>query len=589
MAGIVLAPPAMTEAGALAMVSDLQARGMFLSAHDAAMAAIARGMPGNRLRHLAVLTLARSGATSSALALWRALDLAKSNDSEIAGLHPRLLKDIARNSRNPNDAAAAAAGYLKLWQRYGGGWHGVNAAAMALLAGDSGRSRLIAEAVLSLPDKGDYWSAATQAEAFVLLGQMDAAARWLVQAEQRAGTDLSCRATTRKQLRWEADLLAADPKMIDLLKIPETIHYCGMIPGDDADEAALRTCLGPLLRPVGFGFGALAAGADIVIAEMLLDQGADVTAVLPFPPEQFVEMSVRPAGEGWVARYRACLDRVRLKVLDAAYNDDLDYTLSSRRAMGLTRLHSMQLDSKCWQLAIWDGVDSGYVAGTSTDVAAWRKAGLRTVVVESPWSRRKLAQVPESDPGPMRSAKAVLFGDLPRFSALDDAGLLAFYNGPLMAMGQVVNAAAPLYRNAWGDAVQLVFQEPQRAVSCAFQLREAFAASSRIKAGASASSLPDSMLPRLALDYGGLHSVFDAVQQVEKFAGRTMTQAARIEPITPPGSIYATEAFACEFVLALDAAIACDYAGQVPLAKSFGALPLYAVRKAGSLVQPQPA
>ena len=90
------------------------------------------------------------------------------------------------------------------------------------------------------------------------------------------------------------------------------------------------------------------------------------------------------------------------------------------------------------------------------------------------------------------------------------------------------------------------------------------------------------------MDFGGVHAVFDTVQQAAKFAGRTMTRAARIEPITPPGSIYATEAFACEAALVPHSGIACDYAGRVPLAKSFGTLPLYAVRPASRRRTPTP-
>ena len=93
-----------------------------------------------------------------------------------------------------------------------------------------------------------------------------------------------------------------------------------------------------------------------------------------------------------------------------------------------------------------------------------------------------------------------------------------------------------------------------------------------------ARGLRHELAPRLALDYGGLHRVFDAVQGVPKFAGRAMTRAARIEPITPAGMIYATEAFACEVALLTTAEISCDYAGLVPTAKGFGALPLYALR-----------
>ncbi len=556
-------------AAALREVDELHARGLFLSAHDQAMASLAAGLDSARMRHLAVLTLARAGATSSALALSEQLLPGRSSDSEIAGLRPRLLKDLALDSRDPADAAAAGAGYTALWERHGDGWYGVNAAAMALLAGHPDQARRLAEAVRGLPDAGDYWSAATHGEAAFLMGDADAAGPWLATAEARAGADLSCRATTRRQLAWEAALLGADAALADRLVVPQTIHFCGLIPGADSDEAALRAELAPLLRPVGFAFGGLAAGADIVVAEMLLELGVQVTAVLPFPPEPYLEQSVRPGGESWVPRYRAVLERVTVEVLDSVHNDDLDYALGARRAMGLARLHARRLESDCWQLAVWDGGGGAGLAGTAADVASWARAGGRTVVAGSPWPRRRSAAGP-ADPRPQRTPKAVLFGDLPRFSELDDAALLTFYNGPLTAMGRAVDAAAPLYRNAWGDAVQLVFDSPAEAARCAFALRAA-------AAGAGGPAAPG-LVPRLAMDFGGLHPVFDQVQRAFKFAGRTMTRAARIEPITPPGSIYATEAFACEAALSPDAAIACDYAGRVPLAKGFGTLPLYAVR-----------
>ena len=57
-----------------------------------------------------------------------------------------------------------------------------------------------------------------------------------------------------------------------------------------------------------------------------------------------------------------------------------------------------------------------------------------------------------------------------------------------------------------------------------------------------------------------------------------MTRASRIEPVTPPGLVYATEAFACQIALMPSAPVVCDYAGQVSLAKNFGILPLYIIR-----------
>ena len=85
------------------------------------------------------------------------------------------------------------------------------------------------------------------------------------------------------------------------------------------------------------------------------------------------------------------------------------------------------------------------------------------------------------------------------------------------------------------------------------------------------------------LDYGPLLPVFDGVQRADKFAGRAMTRAARIEPVTPPGRIHTTEGFACEVVLLpRRAGLRPDYAGRIPTAKDFGTLPLYALRRAAS-------
>ena len=95
-----------------------------------------------------------------------------------------------------------------LWQRSGEGWHGVTAAALRLLGGQRQAAAAIAERVLEgHRDAGDYWSAATHAEALLIAGRILEARRALEEAESRAGQDLSARATTRRQMRrYEAAL-----------------------------------------------------------------------------------------------------------------------------------------------------------------------------------------------------------------------------------------------------------------------------------------------------------------------------------------------------------------------------------------------
>lgn len=554
-------------------VCALQAEGQYLAAHDQAAAALASGIDHDGLRHRAVLALAQSGATGSALRLFAKLGMDAKGDPEIAALGARLLKDQALAGQ-PGAARAAETAYGTLWRRSGEAWHGVNAAFMALLAGSPARAVERVRALGEPVDRGDYWSAVTIAEAALLAGDLDGSARWLGTAEARAGRDVQSRQTTRRQLRWIARLLGADPALVEVLQIPASVHFCGAIPrGRDAADAApqdaLRAQLEPALEGVRFGFGSLAAGADIVIAEMLLDRGAELTIVLPFPPDLFAAVSVRPSGADWLPRFHACLAQARVIVLEQTAHDDLDFVMVSRRAMGLARLHAKRIDGAVWQVAVpkRSACGSGE-AGTGGDIAGWAEAGGQTRVLDNPWSGHASPGAREEG----RVLQAVLFGDLPGFGHLDDGALQAFYAGPLQAIGPLTAAAS--YRNAWGDAVQVVYPAPDDAARCALGIQRTLSPEAFLGWG-----LPASLTPRLALDFGPLRRVRDAVQDVEKFAGRVMTRAARIEPVTPPGLIYATEAFACEIALCRTAPVTCDYSGLVPTAKDFGILPLYSVRE----------
>ncbi len=375
-------------------------------------------------------------------------------------------------------------------------------------------------------------------------------------------------------MRWEVERLGLDPAVLAPLRMPAVVHFCGRIPGGPADEAPLRAAVTPLVAGVGHGFGSLAAGADIVIAEALLAAGARLTAILPFPPEAFIAASVAPAGEHWVARFSAVLPRCETIVLSTQRMDDCDFQLASRRAMGRARLAAAALAAPCWQIAVMDGEPAPGVAGTAADAAAWARAGGRGHLLPSPWPRREQTA---AAPATARETKSVLFADLRGFGALDDAALARFYAAVLPRFADALAIGAPTYRNAWGDALQAVFDTPALAAAAGVAVARAVPAGTLVAVG-----LPATLRPRLALDFGALAPVFDPVQGVEKFAGTVMTRAARIEPVTPPGSIYATESFACEMALDPQPRFACDYAGIVATAKGFGHLPLYALRPLGA-------
>ena len=149
-------------------------------------------------------------------------------------------------------------------------------------------------------------------------------------------------------------------------------------------------------RNVGFGYGSLAAGADILFAEALLARRAQLHVLLPFRLDDFIRESVRPAGQQWITRFEACLANaksVRYATEDEYLGDDTLYVYCSRLGMGLSVLASQHLFAPIEQIVVWDGRPTAGNAGTAVDVDIWRETGrLQTIIPIAPERR---SQPPE--------------------------------------------------------------------------------------------------------------------------------------------------------------------------------------------------
>ena len=148
-------------------------------------------------------------------------------------------------------------------------------------------------------------------------------------------------------------------------------------------------------RRVGFAYGSLASGADILVAEAVLDAGIRLEIVLPFDTDEFEAVSVAPAGAGWAERFRSCLARAASVVhaSDSSFmHDDEMFGYAARIAMGHALNRAAFLDAPVEQLAIWDGDPTGGVAGTAHDVAIWSAAGHPTHVISLPASAAATAR-----------------------------------------------------------------------------------------------------------------------------------------------------------------------------------------------------
>jgi class 3 adenylate cyclase len=567
-----------------AAILAAEQRGELLLAFDLAEQALAQE-PGDRwLQHRAVLALARAGSTEEAERRFGEYGLDQVENEEAWALGARLRKDRALAStgqKRRRRATEAAAMYRATFDRTGGYYPAINAATLELVGGNDEDAEALARSALALAREAvdhPYYAAATEAEALLLLGKLDAARTALERAGTLAGADHSAVATTRRQLRVVCTEKAIDPALLEALANPGVVHFCGHRPPDGGWDLQVEAELTERIRGavaarrIGFGFGSIAAGADILWAEALLEAGAELHLVLPFSAEEFVVTSVAPGGPEWIERYRLCVERAAEVVFateDEYLGDDILYRYASELAMGLAILRARHLDSTLEQLALWDGRPARGAAGTAIDVARWRGKGLPAAIVSSPAQPDADGDARAADSS-NREVRALLFADVKGFSDLREAQVPVFVEQVLGAFATVLeqHADAVDYRNTWGDGLYLVLRDAAAAAEVGLALHAALAGLDMASVG-----LPGLAL-RVGAHLGPVYPIFDPVLATPAFMGSHVSRTARIEPVAPPGDVYVTEQFAAALVLE-SAAFECRYVGHVPAAKDYGRLRMY--------------
>jgi class 3 adenylate cyclase len=174
-----------------------------------------------------------------------------------------------------------------------------------------------------------------------------------------------------------------------------------------------------------------------------------------------------------------------------------------------------------------------------------------------------------------RVVRAVLFADMRGFSKLADEQYVRFDETVMAAFARVLEGADGVASvNTWGDALAVVLDDVVAAANCALRLQEEMASLDLVSVG-----LPEHLALRLGAHLGPVLPSFDAVRGVPTFTGSHVSRTARIEPVTPPGAIYVTSAFAAALLLGGRDELACDYVGHMPAAKDWGRLRMYRLRR----------
>jgi class 3 adenylate cyclase len=572
-------------------------RGEFLNAHDMAQQALEQHAESFELAHVSCLALARSGATGQADQMYRDAGLENWKNEDGISLRARIAKDMVLASANPAQSphlARSIAAYKAGYEVDGGYYPAINIAFLHMLAEDAVSTAEWAHvAFTAATEDASYYAEATRAEALLLLKETEAAAEAIKRAADLSAANPGERSTTWKQLRLVCQHLDLDPTILSPLKPGAVLHYSGHIisapdkpgrfPADQ--EIAVQGQLQKLFAQTAFSrvFGSLAAGADILVAEAALEAGIDLSVVLPFQADEFLEVSVQPSGQDWQARFQHCLKAAKEVLFvtpDAYLGDDSLFGHATQFALGLARQQADWLHADAVQVAVSDGRDGPNAsAGTAYDVRLGAAAGFtqQIISVRSTAPARRAAS--PADPGNAptgRIPRTMIFGDLKGFSKLNDAQMPAFVTEILGAMSSCLSRFEEelLFRNTWGDGIYLVFDSPAVAARCGFALQDAV--STAVHAS---KNLPDTLGLRLGIHHGPVYEIQDPVMQTRNFFGSHVSHAARTEPRTPEGEIYVTAQTAAVLALESREQFRCDYVGRIPLAKDHGKYPMYHLRR----------
>lgn len=578
------------------------------------------------MRQLQALALARSGASRQANAILLQLAAEGHEDEETAGLLARTYKDLWTQSADPGEQRTflerAFRQYHAAYRTTGGYWSGVNAATLALVMGNREEARRLAARVRSQclalqassgPDADPYWIAATLGEAALLHEEWNEAEDWYSRAGTLGQGRLGDVVSTRRNARLILRHLGIDSSRVDAcLAVPAVVVFAGhLIDRPDRRPARFPAALEPIVRDAirartaalapGFGYASAGCGGDILFLESLAELGAEAHIVLPYGPEQFREDSVDLVpGADWVERFERLLAGATEVIIASEQRmgaGPVSHEYGFRMLDGAAAVKADELETDLVALALWDGHAGDGRGGTASAVEHWRRLGRRVEIIDpaalaAPASSLRSVDTgaaPSQEPAGHGGARrgydpqivGLLFADVRGFSTLTDHEIPLFVEHLLGTIGAELSGARrpPLLANTWGDGLYLVFEGVEETGEFALRLCEAVRSTDWRAVG-----FRSDLGLRIGLHAGPAYACLDPVTGRPNYIGAHVSRAARIEPVTPPGEVYASRAFASLARSEGVRTFGCAYVGQMPLAKSYGTFPTYVVHRRTSLL-----
>lgn len=508
-------------------LEDLLSQGNLMAAYDLAHEGLRKFPDRPKLRVLAARTLVEAQAHEQALQVLAALTDYGEEQDEADGMFARMYKALWVENGDSDAGIKSRDLYAKAYAAHHTIWTGINAATLSALLGDEESATDLAKRVAAqcaAEPQQDYWTLATLGEAALLMHDHKSAAAYFQAAAGLSTVKPAHIASTRRQL----ELMSRHGVNIPA-EVWQAMQSTGLVllsaggAHQSVDWTKVSAC-----------FLTLESRESIATLREAVAAGTTVCVVLPCDSADYLQ-SMSPHLGAEPAELSQLLDAATsVKTVTTAPMLGDPQVLASARcfASGLARIHADWLAT--------DVLESGQTPLPTLNLASHHK----------------------------RVSKTFLFADVVGYSKLPEHCQPAFV---ATALQPIVDALGqPVFVNTAGDGLFIAMDDATSLAAYAIGIVKVFKETDWVAAG-----LPHNLDIRLGLHSGPAFEITDPFTSKLNLYGIEVNRTARLEPVTIPGQVFATEQFAAllaheQALKPSDQQFGIHFLGKLDLAKLFG-------------------
>lgn len=560
------------------------------------------------------LALAESGAIEEAKKILHGLmpfggRLERELDSETLGLLGRIYKHLGLSDELADKSKAEY--FVKSYDYYYKGFQnaisqssfedayysGINAATVALFCGKRKVSSELAGEVIFICNKllqnseseqcaTSYWLLGSLAEAQLLQCNLQEANVNYHRAFHLMKDDIRAQISMYNQAKSICRALKINSKSLDsLFRVPTILCFSVKlseaidIDNQDIENLVLEKIQQQIEKYDRIIAYASAKNAyEVLFLETVIRKGGEVNITLPFDTATVKkECFSGEENEGWLQRFDNLItSAASVKILsqyDVNSIDSVnDFTQRFVNGQAQIRAELFKVHIEQMTVSVGDNAEHEILICSEDGIGHDNSLSCSTTGGGEQSSITSYCKQVNQSEVTYYSYLPLIFADVEGYSQLNDCQLVIFSTVFWSKVEDVLSRFKSHILNArtQGDGLFAVFDSLEVAALFANKLKSIVNDTDWTDFG-----LPEKLAIRISLDAGPCCSFVDPVTGKLDFCGHYVNRAARIEPITPPGHIYASETFVA-IARAENIGLFCfSYAGQITLPKNHGIIPVY--------------